>query len=164
MLEEIGSHLRDFATRIGLTDERFDAFARSAYNRYYYSCFLYSRECVSTIDQSWSTMPHKDLPSLLEGQVHRLLKREYDRRKKSFGGEAIGRLSDAMRSARDLAMILREANEARKVADYRPEIKVTIDPTSQIRLSSFVLDDAKDWPTKVRFNCRRIIVAWNSMK
>lgn len=53
-----------------------DLFARSAYNRYYYACFLEMRSAVTEMRPEWARSPHKSYPELLSGSVTKTLKTE----------------------------------------------------------------------------------------
>ena len=48
-LQTIGDYLRKEAMRIPKDTKLKDAFIRSAYNRYYYSCFLLSKNMIEKI-------------------------------------------------------------------------------------------------------------------
>ena len=67
-MQEVGHHLQVHANTLPPHTAR-DAFARSAYNRYYYGCFLLLRSELGQMNSKWWKANHKDYPSILENSI-----------------------------------------------------------------------------------------------
>ncbi len=71
-MQEVAHHLQKTAhSMAGL--ER-DAFARSAYNRYYYACYLEIRTAFSEMSAEWGRSAHKKFPEILRSSISRDLR------------------------------------------------------------------------------------------
>jgi hypothetical protein len=136
-----------------------DLFGRSAFNRYYYASFLVVRKMLSDFDDSWKTMPHKDIPNILEGA---LLSRIKNQLKKNIQSKLINQnemnqlKNEAFNAASDLANLLRSAYSVRKVADYEPE-NLLIENNNSLILNGSSIAEARKWPDKTLHNCKIII-------
>ncbi|MHB1079738.1 MAG: hypothetical protein ACYC67_10055 [Prosthecobacter sp.] len=154
----VGDHLAaQAAVRSDPTE--FDLFCRSAFNRYYYASFLAVRNVLKTLDSSWATPTHKDIPEMLTGAV---LKRMRAQIQKATRNELISRgegsqmNQTATTAASDLANLLTAARETRRLADYEPETKVQrID--SQIKLGQATLELASKWENRVSAQSKTIL-------
>jgi hypothetical protein len=62
-MQEVALHLQVMANARQGPDR--DAFARSAYNRYYYACFLEIRATLKEMSLGWSKAPHNSYPDIL---------------------------------------------------------------------------------------------------
>jgi len=67
-LHNVATHLISQARSMG-SEMLVDAYARSAFNRYYYSSFLSTRELLSQLNGSWGREPHKNIPKILSENV-----------------------------------------------------------------------------------------------
>lgn len=139
-----------------------DLFGRSAFNRYYYSVFLMTRQMVGEFRASWKGTAHKELPNLLLTSV----KKKLDSSLKisvSKGilkeGEKSRILTKHNRSINELAGLLREAYSTRLIADYEPEILI-IDKGKELVLDNCKLASARNWPRKAGLHCNAIRSAW----
>lgn len=74
-METVGFELRKLAISRRGCEEK-DLFARSAFNRFYYSAFLKTRSTLKILNPSWGKSKHANLPELLEGKVISLVKAE----------------------------------------------------------------------------------------
>lgn len=138
-----------------------DAFARSAYNRFYYSVFLQSREMMKQLDSKWSTLPHADYPKVLNGKVLRTFKLERRRAEKNRDRDLIKSIDQAMFSIERLRDIILAANVTRVVADYEPEEAIVFTAADNYSLSNIDVSDARGWTTQTAAHCRTILRAWN---
>ncbi|HCJ9764590.1 TPA: hypothetical protein NWA15_002088 [Escherichia coli] len=104
-----------------------DAYGRSAFNRYYYACFLNVREFVSTIDSNWGKVKHADVPKLLRDSVSRKIEVELQKSEK-IGDitlcEYKSKKSLIRTSLNNMASTMALAYTIRGVVDYEPEIEM----------------------------------------
>ncbi len=121
-MQQVAHHLQIQAH--GLVGPERDAFARSAYNRYYYGCFLSLRTTFAEMNPQWTKNPHKSYPELLNGAISRKLKQERTRASKSGDTDLVRIIDAALRGIPEISKIMTEANAARVVADYEPSIAV----------------------------------------
>lgn len=128
-----------------------DAFARSAFNRYYYATFLSVRKFVAELDADWGRGSHSGLPDLLEGAV---LKNIRNQAKKLAKQKAIAAprvyaiMKQASQASSEIASILRIAYNVRVVADYKPEQLVLFNH-ADFALADHTRAEARNWKTRV---------------
>jgi len=103
-----------------------DAFGRSAFNRYYYSAYLSTREFLNQFDSNWGTQ-HANIPNTIEINLIKLINSSSEKARKT------GLISEsdkeriksvAKTTAKQYASLLREAYNTRCTADYEPDTKV----------------------------------------
>ncbi len=139
-----------------------DLLGRSAFNRYYYAAFLKTRETLGLMQESWRGTAHANIPQLLEeglkGPAQHALNRMV-RAKLIDQGDKARILRDLNITANGLAQLLREAYDARLIADYQPEIK-TERENDLIKLKSYKLTTAKEWPSRANQLCARLLKIW----
>ena len=140
--------------------EHRDAFARSAYNRYYYSVFLQSRDMMRQLDSSWSTIAHATYPQLLNGKIKTAFKAERKRALKNDDRELIKSIDQACRSIAELRKIIIKANQTRVVADYKPEEGVVFSSAERFSLRSIDVTEAHGWSSQAGTLCQTILKSW----
>jgi len=138
-----------------------EAFARSAYNRYYYACFLVMREAFKRMDPSWAQNPHKSYPETLEGTIHRRLKREHLKAYKLGDSETTRSIESAQRAVKQLTKIFKVAYSVRVVADYNFDTSVVFEDSNKFSLNTVSIDDAYKWQNEVRILSESIVNAWD---
>ncbi|CAI0833800.1 hypothetical protein [Serratia ficaria] len=129
-----------------------DAFARSAFNRYYYACFLYVRTFVSSLESKWSNVAHLDVPKLLRSNVKQKIDTELKK------GEKIGSLTSAgylskksivLTSLEIIASTMSLAYSVRGIVDYEPEIKITFNEGA-FTINTTTVAEAKGWLATIK--------------
>lgn len=128
-----------------------DAFARSAFNRYYYAAFLSVREFLASIDSKWGSQNHSSLPDLLEKTlVERVRKQAKDLQKKELISESrqYALSKQAAQASTEIASILRIAYNVRVVADYKPEQLVSFNH-ADFELAQHTRAEAMNWKLRV---------------
>lgn len=160
-MHEVGLYLRNEAhTNSG---PHRDAFARSAYNRYYYSCFLVLRSALSEINPSWASLPHNDYSGLLAGKILQLFKKEMNKAKRAEDSEYKKLLNAAIVATKELSRITDEAYAVRVTADYHPEVKVIFKGASVFSLNSINDARAHQWFGRVSNLINDVLRAWRQM-
>lgn len=128
-----------------------DAFARSAFNRYYYATFLGVRKFVSALDADWARRTHSGLPDLLEGDVLKIIRNQAKKLEKQ-GAITTSRVraisKQAGQASSEIASILRIAYNVRVVADYKPEQLVLFNH-ADFALADHTRAEARNWKTRV---------------
>ena len=157
----VGHHLQMEA--IGAPVDDRDAFARSAFNRYYYSAFLTIRAMLRSLDPAWSSLSHASYPEVLRGKVLKSFRESKKRAKKNDDGALVRKIERAERSIYELAKIMTTAYGVRVVADYEPEEQVSFDGNPRFALRAVGISDAHDWENNARLLCRSIESVWNEI-
>lgn len=148
-LLDVAEHLSDRARKE--SGARADAFGRSAFNRYYYASFLSVRELLAEIEPSWLATPHANFPDLLQDTVVKQVRREAKKQKRAGAltpSIASSLITQAVSATSEIVSVLRVANEARKAADYKPEIAVVFDANG-FRLGDQTDAAARGWKERV---------------
>lgn len=140
-----------------------DAFARSAFNRYYYSAFLNIREMLGALDSSWSSLPHKSYPEVLQGQVKKKFNRARSRASRNDDTVLVDRIDTAKRALDELAKMMSTAYGIRVVADYEPNEAVDFNARPRFALRSVDISDAHDWENNTRLLCQSVENTWNEI-
>ncbi len=139
-----------------------DLFGRSAFNRYYYASFLITREMLGAFRTTWKRTAHAGIPELLEAGLKKTVVNQIKRNcaKNIMTAREGSVLRDKLRVASaELANLLRIAYDARKIADYEPEIKI-ITANKVIKLDTHKLSSAAGWPNRASSNCKTIRSVW----
>lgn len=138
-------------------------YGRSAFNRFYYAAFLITREMLAFLDPNWKTTPHKEIPNRLRDTIRKRLKKSVDQFHKqgivtlAEKSRLINRLNEA---TEELAEMLERAYDARVIADYKPDLLISIENNKVIRLQAHKLNSAKSWPDRASAYCKTIISVW----
>lgn len=159
----VGSHLANAANEKAGMEK--DSFARSAFNRYYYSAFLEIRSVLQQLNPAWSRPNHADVPELLEKAAIKQIKLEVKKAEdkgllKRGQAESIRTRSNA--AASELASLFTTAREVRRIADYEPEILVQIDG-NKYTLNSYSLASAAGWKKQVSVQSKTLLKVYSEL-
>lgn len=161
-MEQVASHLnQETLKRVGAPER--DLFGRSAFNRYYYAAFLETRANLRLMSDDWASLPHKDIPAVLTGQVRDRLRHGMKQASKAGDLPTVRQCSDAMDAAEELAKTLIEAYATRVVADYNAEILINFKGTQEYSLNEVSVEKAKAWPHRARTLARMVSSAWQQI-
>ena len=160
-MNRVGMQLGIWAMGRDSSKER-DLFGRSAYNRFYYAAFLVTRKMLSDFNPEWKKQSHSAIPCLLTGQVKKepiaALKRQ--NRARVISPSASRKMESQLRDATsDLAALLQEAYQVRRIADYEPEISVTLQ-NGTMSLSGHKFGTACGWSNRASHLCGIIRRIW----
>ena len=159
-MHAVGHHLQKEAIAAGAGDK--DAFARSAFNRYYYSAFLNIRKMLGSLDPKWSLTRHSKFPEVLN-KVGKKLSQERPRACKHKDWILVNRINNAKRAAAELATTMTTAYAIRVVADYEPEEQVDFKRSTRFALRSVDISDAHDWENRTRMLCSTVKRVWDEI-
>ena len=143
----------------------FDLLSRSAFNRYYYASFLVTRDTLGKMQSNWKGTAHAEIPKLLENGLKKPVRHQLNIQltKGIIDKGDHSRLLTSINSvACELAQLLRSAYDARIVADYEPDIKITFD-NKLIMLKTYKITTAKEWPTRAEMYCGRLLRLWKEI-
>lgn len=160
-MQVVGHHLDVQAVAASNADK--DAFARSAFNRYYYSAFLTIREMLSKMDPAWAGLGHASYPDILTGNIRKSLKRARRRASKNDDDDLVEKIDKAVRSIHELTSIIRTAYAVRVIADYQPEEVICFTNAGRFTLRSVSATDAYDWESTSRAHCGSVYQAWSEV-
>lgn len=156
-MQDVGVHLESSAIEKGSPFG--DDFARSAFNRYYYSCFLTVRAWLIQ-NYKWNdNNSHSALPDVFSGLKQNQLKKKLKKAQKLSDNDSIKNFSLAIRSTNNIVNILNKGRAMREKADYRPELKVQfVDNTFSI--DNIKVSEAQNWMPEIRKNLNNIETAF----
>ncbi len=160
-VQEVAHHLQKQAHAMA-GGER-DAFARSAYNRYYYACYLEIRDAFKEMSPEWGRAAHKSFPGILKSSISKNLKAGRKTASRVGDSELERRIDQALRACAELASIIEKANGARIVADYNPEIRVDFNGNARFALNGIEINVAHDWYSRVRVLAGQMLSAWRQI-
>lgn len=160
-MHEVGHHLQIEALK--RSDRERDIFARSAYNRYYYSLFLMSREMLISLYPEKDALPHKSYPGILTGQLVKLLKSEKKKAVKNEDYRLINAIESAISAANNFANLIESAYAVRVVADYKPDIKVNFSGEDRFDLQGMQITSAHNWLDRAKLWKDSILYAWKQI-
>ena len=78
----VGDELSILASSRHGSDD-FDLLGRSAYNRYYYSAYLITRQTVGQMRSDWKRISHAGLPTLLDSALINVVKSHLERQRRT---------------------------------------------------------------------------------
>jgi hypothetical protein len=160
MMQQVGNELARWAQQ-KTKEVDFDAFGRSAFNRYYYASFLVVREMLVKLDPSWGQERHSNIPGLLKISILKRIKNEI--RKQSKAGFPKNEHPRHPNSAiLGLADLLESANKIRVDADYFPEKKVSFE-NGKLMLSNTTLSSAENWLKQTKRFTGEILYIWRQL-
>lgn len=157
----VGHHLQIYAHNNAGPDR--DLFARSAYNRYYYGCFLMLREAFREMDSAWIHSPHKSYPEILSGQITRRLKHERRAAQKLGDTDLTKTIDSALRAIPKICEIIKEAYATRVVADYEPSIQVCFRGENRFSLNDIEISKAHQWQNRMQILISAVLTAWRQV-
>jgi hypothetical protein len=160
-MQIVGLYLQKEAIKNHGTDR--DQFARSAYNRYYYTVFLSARAMLEKLDSKWSRTPHKSYPALLNGSIAKSFRDAKSRARRNGDHELVSKLDGGIRAAQALAKVMNKAYGIRVVADYEPAEFVDFSSADRFSLKSVEITEAHGWEGAVELWTRTILQAWRQI-
>ena len=161
-MQEVGHHLQVHANTLPTCTVR-DAFARSAYNRYYYGCFLLLRSELEQMNSKWRKANHKDYPSILENSIKKELTTELKKAQKRNDIDLVNKIRRAKHALSELAKLMTQAYAVRLVADYQPQVEVNFVNADRFSLSNIDITTAHNWQPNVSTLIRNLRIAWNQI-
>ena len=157
-MHAVGHHLQLTAWEKTTPDR--DAFARSAFNRYYYGVFLTVRDMVQRMDSKWSKTTHAGYPELLAGKIRKRFSKELKRAKINGDLVLVNKIKIAKAATFTLKELVTLAYQTRVIADYRPNVPVNFTGEQRFSLYSVNVTEAHNWGEDVRVLCDSILPAW----
>ncbi|MDP1548660.1 MAG: hypothetical protein Q8L97_00665 [Nitrosomonas sp.] len=153
----VGDQLEKWA-HIQSESHKKDLFGRSAFNRYYYAAFLITREMLGNYKSEWKRTPHAEIPKLLKSSFSKpvINQMNINQKKGLMTTSEASRLRKKLKTATsELANLLKEAYDARVIADYDPETTITIEGNN-ISLKFYKLNSASSWADRASGYCKTI--------
>lgn len=160
-MQEVAHHLQKQAHAIAGIER--DAFARSAYNRYYYACYLEIRTAFKEMSAEWGRSAHKAFPEILRSSISKNLKSGKRSASRLGDTELERRIDQALRGCVELASIIEKANGARIIADYSPDIGVGFNGSARFSLNGIEITEAHEWYGRVRILVSQILSVWRQV-
>lgn len=160
-MKVVGDKLREWAIREH-NDNDADAFGRSAFNRYYYSSYLITRDMLKSLNPEWAKASHGNIPTILTeaitSRVRQAIKiaeraRLIDPRTSSTSRQSLNV------AVAELSNLLSMAYSIRVTADYEPEFRV-VRAGNSMELNNCSLESAKSWPDKAALLSKTILKVW----
>jgi len=143
-MQLVAHHLQVEAIRIAPAAEA-DAFARSAFNRYYYATFLCVRDALVEIDAKYEdSLKHKEIPGMLRGSIHKRIGKIMKKASKLDDTRLVAECRQASSQNLSFAEVLSKAYAIRVVADYNPHTQVKFNPP-RFELSGVSVNEAHSW-------------------
>lgn len=149
-MQRVGDKLREIALT-EISEPSADVFGRSAFNRYYYSSYLSTREMLGLINSSWKYSPHKTIPSILTGSLFKLIKNALKHQVRNgliSDAEAKRWKYEALSSISAMSSVLASSYSTRLDADYYPEKKIRKE-RNNIYLGNQSIESARRWTEHV---------------
>ena len=157
----VGHHLQVTAWKKTPPDR--DAYARSAFNRYYYGVFLTVRDMFRKMGLHWEEMRHASFPEVLSGQITKEFSKAKNRARKNNDYELEQKIHKVKSSIYALKELVTKANEIRKVADYEPDEPVLFTGEPRFSLKSVDVTEAHAWDGNARILCGSILPVWEQI-
>ena len=142
-MQKVAHHLQIQAHNPESSDR--DAFARSAYNRYYYACFHLVRELLGKMERKWESANHSAFPEVLKGEVTKRLKRERNAARRRNDSQLVKLLDKALKSVQEMAKTYEEALAVRITADYETDVQVDFTSSDRFSLKEIDVTRAHSW-------------------
>jgi hypothetical protein len=127
-----------------------DELARTAFNRFYYHCFLCVRKLLLSIEPGKKTLSHKSIPEYLK----KTLSKRITTRIKSQSEIIPNSKSMAANTRRALQTLAEELEKGYRIrvwADYEPDEAITFNENS-FSMQGVTVADARGWVIKVEQN------------
>ena len=157
----MGHCLQVWAHNLSQSDPKKDAFARSAYNRYYFACYLSVRTELRKMGNIGGRKPnHSDIPEILAKKVSRKLQPHLAKARKRDDKQIIRQIEHAKDALNRAASIMETAYPTRLVADYEEESIVKFEGRKRFSLNGVNVTVAHDWYEEVRGCMRTVRAAW----
>lgn len=152
----VADHLKSQADRLEDQEDR-ESFLRTAFNRYYYSIFLQTRQMLVDCGQWTDKLSHKDVPEVLTKKMLTFLKKQAQGARNT-GTSAQGEHKSVIVAKGALcsqANLLRAAYKVRVEADYFPNIRIDFQG-AECTLGSTSTKQAANWDQQSRKNLHKI--------
>ncbi|ACS87182.1 hypothetical protein [Musicola paradisiaca] len=123
------------------------AFGRTAYNRYYYACYLDIRMFVAEINSKWGSLNHSEVPDFLIGAVNNRISQELTKCERGgmiTKGELLSKKSLVHTSLNNMASVMSKAYTIRCTVDYEPDVNIEFDKNTFL-IDQVPVASAKDW-------------------
>ena len=161
-MHHVGNHLRVQAMTASDAAQR-EAFARSAYNRYYYGVYFNIR-CLFRIleksfGKSWADSKHASYSDILN-KITNFLEKEKDKADNIPDTNLVNKIKIAIASCDELVQILNLARTSRVIADYSPKIRVKFLNSEGFSIKEVTDNQAFEWNEKAISCCEIIFEAW----
>jgi len=160
-MQEVAHHLQKQAPAMAGCER--DAFARSAYNRYYYACYLVIRTAFGEMSEEWGRAAHKSFPEILRSSICKKLKSGRKSANRVGDNELVQQIDRAIRASYELSSIIQKANGARIVADYNPDIAVGFSGSNRFSLNGVEITHAHEWCGRAKVLTNQILQAWRQV-
>lgn len=161
-MEVVANHLfQEVQKRTDQTEK--NLFGRSAFNRCYYATFLNVRAGLVQLDTRWAELPHKAIPELLNGTIKKAFTKGKAKASKVADVNVVQMCARAEHAAVELSKLMTIGYATRIVADYRPEIQISISSGQECTLNSVGAKDAKNWSTRSATYVSAIVAAWSQI-
>lgn len=160
-MQEVGHHLQVHANT--MPNSLKDVFARSAYNRYYYGCFLLLRSELEQMNSKWRSINHKDYPEILQNSINNELTKEQKRARRRNDYDMVNTISRAKHALSEMAELMRQAYAVRVVADYDPNTRVQFKDVDRFSLSHIDITTAHNWQNKMNTWLKSLRAAWSQI-
>ena len=160
-MQEVGHHLQVQANTLANTLR--DAFARSAYNRYYYGCFLLLRSELEQMNSKWRSARHKDYPTILKNSIKKELTKEQKKARRRNDHDLVNKIIRAKHALAEIAELMTQAYAVRIVADYEPQVEVKFISADRFSLIEIDITTAHNWQPKVKTLMKSLRTAWSQI-
>jgi len=156
----VGQHLRDTALERNGSD--IDMFGRSAFNRYYYSAYLRTREMLKSVGSDF-TMGHSAIPDHLRAKMKPLFRSRSRAASRLTGGSEVDANGSAChRLCGLIAERIEFLRSLRVTADYNPEVQATING-NEITLGSTTSAIAQKNVREIHQFCTELERLWRQI-
>ena len=143
-----------------------EAYVRSAFNRYYYACFLEVRFMLSQIDQSWTKTSHQQIPCRLRENLNRRARKIIKRNSKNLSiynqidpNHCLIVLKDM---TNELANEIETAYSIRKIVDYKPNVNIEFYGW-ETSIDGIALQDAQRWHSRAVEKAKEVLKVWHEI-
>jgi len=162
---QVGAYLQQQISEGNIAENDRDQFARTAFNRFYYSAFHAVNELVIAIDPDQASMRHGNFPdyisNTLASDLNNRLKRRFKVR--AISGQEYNILKNQIHHAtKQLARLISNAYSTRVIADYKLSVSVSFRPGG-FSLSGTDIKVAHKWQQEASLYCATIRKAWRSL-
>ncbi len=159
----VGHHLQVTAWEKTPQDPDRDAYARSAFNRYYYGVFLTVRDMFRKMGLHWEEMRHASYPETLSGHITKEFRKAEKKARKINDYELQQKIHKVKSSINALKDLVKTANQIRIVADYEPDEQVLFTGETRFSLKSVDVNEAHDWGSNAKILCGSILPVWEQI-
>jgi len=160
-MHEVGHHLQIEAIKKDGPEK--DLFARSAYNRYYYSIFLIAREMLLTLNPDYRQLAHQDYPAILSGSIVKSFKKDRSIAQKNNDYNLFNKIESAISASKNFSELMHRAYATRVVADYQPHEKINFTDNERFYLNGMSITEAHNWLSRATLWRDTIIDAWRQV-